>query len=267
MPRISPHAVVTCPENLADDVVVGAFSYIGPKVYIGPGTRVDNNVVLIGRVSIGKENHIYPFAVIGSEDESQTGQIVIGDRNMIREHTVVLPGQANGSAETYIGNDNLLMTGCLISSDAKISDNIVLGNYSHVGDRAFIQSHVWASAFTGISPDVTVGRYSFTSGYAGVDRNAPPYAMLLGFPFQVRGVNTENLKRCGFKEKTIADLKEAFRAIFDGADRSVADEALVEWGRRSDLDEHLRYLVDFLAGRTGGGCGCGCDDRPGKKGC
>ena len=43
MPNISPHAVVMAPANLAGDVVVGAFAYVGPHVRIEAGSRVDNN--------------------------------------------------------------------------------------------------------------------------------------------------------------------------------------------------------------------------------
>jgi len=246
MPQISPHAVVTCPENLADDVVVGAFAYVGPRVRIGAGTRVGNNVALDGDVRIGRDNHISPFAVIGEADDekSPAGCVVIGDRNKVREHVVVRPGGAG--AATRVGSDCLLCTGCYIGPRAQIADRVMLGTYSQLGEGTRLETRVWASAFTGTDPGVTIGRYSFTSGYAGIDRDAPPYAILLGFPFRVRGANTTNLKRCGFPEQAVAGLKEAFRALYDGKHREAHDDAVAEWAARTDLDEHQRYLMDFL---------------------
>jgi UDP-N-acetylglucosamine acyltransferase len=239
------------PENLADDVVVGAFSYVGPLVRIATGARVGNNVTIEGDVLIGGDTHISPFAVIGeaNEDKSPAGRIVIGERNKVREHVVIRSGAAASNAATSVGNDCLLCTGSYVGPGAQIANRVMLGTYSQLGEGARLEARVWASAFTGADPGVTVGQYSFTSGYAGIDRDAPPYAILLGFPFRVRGANTTNLKRCGFPEKVIDGLKDAFRALYDGKHRDVHDDALAEWAARTDLDEHQRYLVDFLVRR------------------
>lgn len=254
MPQISPHAVVARPENLAEDVVVGAFAYIGPEVHVGPGSRVDNNAALDGSTRIGRNTHIYPFAAIGhaGQDPAARGQVVIGDRNMIREHAVIHPGSRADSA-TLIGSDTLISIGCCIGPDVTVADNVMLGTYSQLGQGTRVQQHVWASAFTGTERDVTIGQYSFTSGYAGIDHDAPPYAVCMGFPFRVRGVNVQNLKRCGFDEETIAGLKGIVRALFNGECRQVAPEALADWVARDDLNAHQRYLVEFLADHTPGG--------------
>ncbi len=263
MADISPHAIVQCPANLADDVVVGAFSHVGADVHIGPGTRIANNVTLAGKVRMGRNNHVYPFAVIGQPDPPDRvgGEVVLGDGNRIREHAVICSGR-DGDGQTRIGNDSLIMVGCYIGPDVQIDDSVVLGNYSQLGRGTRAETHVWSAAFTGTRAGVTIGRYTFTSGYAGVDRDAPPYAMLHGSPFRVRGVNTHNLKRCGFREEAIASLKEAFRALFNGEDRGVCAAALAELAGRDDLDEHVRYLVAFL-GRGDSGRGTGGDDQEG----
>ena len=177
---------------------------------------------------------------------------------------MIRPGAGAGAA-TRIGNDSLLSIGCSVGCDVVMDDRVMLGTYSQLADRTRMETHVWASAFTGTYAGVTIGRYSFTSGYAGIDRDAPPYAILLGFPFRVRGVNTHNLKRCGFPEETIAGLKDAFRVLFDGARRQVVQDVVAEWARRTDLDEHQRYLVDFLTRHVRGGDG-DVAHRQGKEG-
>jgi len=245
MPKISPHAIVECAANLADDTVVGPFSYIGPEVHIGSGTRIDGNVTLNGRVQIGADCHIFPFAVVGQVDANGEGAVNVGDRCNIREHAVVRCGVQDG-AGTRVGNDALVMTGCYIGPDARIDDHVVLGNYSYFADRSRVEAHVWAAAFTGAGEGVTIGRYSFTSGYAGIDRDAPPFAVLQGYPFRIRGVNVLNLRRCGFDEKQITRLKEAFRALFDETEGRAADAAVAALAARDDLDEHLQYLAEYL---------------------
>lgn len=253
MPKISPHAIVANPDHLAEDVTVGPFSYIGPDVRIGPGSRVDNNVTIDGRVEIGGGCHIYPYAVVGQAgvNGEAAGTITIGDRNRIREHSVICVGAEADGPGTRIGSDNLLMTGCFVGADATVGDHVVLGNYSALAERTCVEQHVWAAAFTGAEADVTIGRYSFTSGYAGIDRDAPPFAMLQGYPFRVRGVNTLNLRRCGFTDEQINGLKDAFRTLFDAGDGP--DKPTVEaMAARDDLDEHQRRLVEFLLNHLNG---------------
>ena len=51
------------------DVEIGPFCVIGPHVRIGRGTRLENNVTIMGHVTIGEHNHIYPGVVIGGEPQ------------------------------------------------------------------------------------------------------------------------------------------------------------------------------------------------------
>ncbi|MFW6154700.1 MAG: hypothetical protein ACOC95_05740 [Planctomycetota bacterium] len=252
MPIVSPHAVVDCPAQLADDVVVGPFAHVGPDVHIGPGTRVEGNVTLLGDVRIGAACHIYSFAVIGHTDADgrSGGQVRIGDRCNIREHAVIRGGDPDAGAPTTLGTDNLVMTGCFIGEHARVGANAVLGNYSQLERGAVIEDRVWAAAFTGVSAGVTIGRYSFTSGYAGIHRDAPPYAVLQGFPFRVRGVNALNLRRWKVDEAQISRLKTLFRDLYDDTD-TPARSVLRDAAARDDLDEHERYLVRYLTERNG----------------
>ncbi|NLF32963.1 MAG: hypothetical protein GX591_19020 [Planctomycetes bacterium] len=252
MPIVSPHAVVECPANLAEGVVVGPFAHIGPDVHIGAGTRVEGNVTLVGDVRIGAACHIYPFAVVGHADEDgrSGGQVRVGDRCNIREHAVIRGGDVAAGKPTALGTDNLVMTGCYIGEHVQVGCNTVLGNYSQLESGAVIEDRVWAAAFTGVSAGVTVGRYSFTSGYAGIHRDAPPYAVLQGFPFRVRGVNTLNLRRWQIDEEQINRLKAVFRDLYEDTDAPVRS-VLHALAARTDLDEHERYLVSYLMERNG----------------
>ena len=81
--RIAPTAIVDSSAELDDDVEIGHYCVIGPKVAIGRGTRLQNNVTIAGRTAIGRFNHIFPYAVIGNEpqDLSYRGsdtEVVIG---------------------------------------------------------------------------------------------------------------------------------------------------------------------------------------------
>src|SRR5215217_3513067 len=97
MPHVEPSAVVDPRAELDDDVRVGPFCVVGPQARIGRGTQLINSVTVIGKVSIGEHNRIFPGAVIGGEpqDISYRGsetEVVIGDQNVIREGVTINRG-------------------------------------------------------------------------------------------------------------------------------------------------------------------------------
>src|SRR5271157_569501 len=70
--------------DIADDVEIGPYCVIGPDVKIGQGTRLIAHVCLVGHTTLGENNIVHPFAVIGGEpqDYSYKGQptrVEIGD--------------------------------------------------------------------------------------------------------------------------------------------------------------------------------------------
>ncbi len=92
--HIADHVSIDPRAEIDDDVEIGPFCVIGPHVQIGRGTRLDSSVTLMGHVTIGQHNHIYPGVVIGGEpqDISYRGsdtQVVIGDHNIIREGVTI----------------------------------------------------------------------------------------------------------------------------------------------------------------------------------
>ena len=59
MTQIHPSAIVDSQAELAEDVVVGPFCLVGPKVCIGVGTVLRSHVVVEGSTTIGARNVIY----------------------------------------------------------------------------------------------------------------------------------------------------------------------------------------------------------------
>jgi len=249
MPNISPQAVIETTEPIPEDVQIGPFTYIGPQVRIGPGCIIDNNVTITGRTTLGAKNHVFPMAVIGTtEDGSDAGECYIGQANAIREHVTIYAG--SGKA-TRIGNDNLIMIASQIGGGATVGDHGIFDNLTQLGPGCLIEDYVRTGAFSSIEADVAVGAYTFTVGYVLVDRNAPPFATIQGRPFRVRGVNAENLRRCGFGDDDIRALKAAFRELFNDQGRSVNTEALRRIAEKGKSNPHVMRLVKFLQANHG----------------
>ncbi len=244
MPTISRYATVET-ARLADDVVVGAFSYIGPEVTIGSGCVIADNVTITGRTSLDKDNHVFPMAVIGAPTtEGADNVCIIGQANRIREHVVIAPGV---TGVTRIDNDCLIMIGTRIGESATIGSHVVLANCTTIGDRAVLEDYVRGSAFPVVDDGVRVGEYSFMKGYAHIDCDAPRFAMLEGDPYRVRGINTHNLQQCGFGKDDIRDLKHAYREIYDGDRREPNRRVLARMLADKKLNQLVRRAAEAIA--------------------
>ncbi|HEX4938477.1 MAG TPA: acyl-[acyl-carrier-protein]--UDP-N-acetylglucosamine O-acyltransferase, partial [Candidatus Kapabacteria bacterium] len=64
---IHPQAIVDPKAQLAADVSVGPWTYIGPDVQIDSGTRIESHVVIKGPTRIGKNNRIFQFSSVGED--------------------------------------------------------------------------------------------------------------------------------------------------------------------------------------------------------
>ncbi len=250
MPQISDKAVVASTARIAPDVAIGPFAYVGPEVEIRAGSRIDSNASVTGRTVLGEKTHIFPQAVVGtSEGGDGGGRCVIGQANDVREHATIYGGS---DEPTRVGDGNLVMIACEIGPGASVGDHGVFANCTHVGARAVLEDYVRTSGFATIRRDAVVGAYAFIAGHAVIERHAPPFSMVQGFPFRVRGVNSELLRRCGFADADIQALRAAFRELFnDHADHArpaakLADELIA--------NPNVARLVEFLE-RHGGESG------------
>ena len=127
--QIDPGAVID------EHVAIGPYSVIGAEVTIGAGTVIGPHVVIEGPTTIGRDNRISQFSSIGGapQDKKFAGErteLVIGDRNLVREFVTISRGTGTGGGITRIGNDNWLLAYVHIAHDCKIGNHVVFSNYS-----------------------------------------------------------------------------------------------------------------------------------------
>lgn len=255
MAKISQLSEVHPSADLADDVEIGPFCMVGPNVRIGPGCRLHNNVTVIGHTTIGCENEMYPFVVIGTapQDLKYRGgdtRVEIGDRNTFREYVTVHPGTEAGGEVTRVGSDSLFMVGSHVAHDCLLGDKVMLGNFCQLAGHVCMEPNSVISAMSGVHHFVTVGRYSFVGGLTAVKRDIPPFTIFYGQPGEVRGVNEVGMSRHGFAPEQVAAVKKAYRKLFCGGNNQLQQiEALEAEG---DLDENVAYLCRFLRASTEG---------------
>jgi UDP-N-acetylglucosamine acyltransferase len=220
--RVHATAVVDRRAELGDGVEVGAYCVVHAGAVLGAGCVLHNHVTVYGGVTMGRENVVFPHAVIGAEPQDLKYQggattVVIGERNKFREQATVHRGTEVGGGVTRIGSDGLFMVGSHIAHDCVIEDRVVIANGTMLGGHCLVESGAGIGGAVGVHHFVTVGTLSFVGGMSRVTRDVPPYVVVEGAPAEVRKVNTTALERAKWGADEIEAMKLAYRALFEEA--------------------------------------------------
>jgi UDP-N-acetylglucosamine acyltransferase len=249
---------------IEDEVHIGPFCVVGPDVRIGRGTRLENNVTLMGRVTLGEYNHVYPGTVIGGEpqDISYGGsdtQVIVGDYNRIRECVTINRGSEKEDGITCVGSHNFLMACSHVAHDCHVGSHCILTNAVLLGGHVHMHDHATLSGAVAVHHFATIGSYAFVAGCCAVRHDVPPYMLAEGFPARPRCINVVALKRNNFAPEVINALAEAHRLLYRakvGLDR--AREIL----RGNDmLVPDVNHLLSFLQFQREGRHGRGREAR------
>jgi len=248
--ELHPRAVVETGAVLGPGSCIGPGAFVGPEVQLGANVRVGANAVLTGRLTIGDDVRIEPCAVLGAEpqdlafdggDGGDTG-VVIGDRAWIREG-VTVHRATRGGTDTVVGDDVLLMANshvahdCRVESGAILSNGVLLAGHVHVGPRALLSGNAVVHQF------VRIGTLAIVGGASRVNRDVPPYAMLVG-DSRLRGLNRVGLERAGVDATSRAELRELYRILRTSPNPVQALEAVGRRARTPEGMELLRFLSE-----------------------
>ena len=216
---IHESAVISSRARVHEDVSIGPYSIIGADVEVGPGTRIESHVVLKGPCVIGRDNHIFQFASLGDDPQDkkyagESTQLVIGDRNTIREYCSFNRGTVQDEGITRLGRDNWIMAyshiahDCVVGNHTVFANNTTLAGHVHIGDWAIL------GGFTGVHQHCHIGAHTLTGIFTAVTKDIPAYVLASGRPAVPRGINAEGLKRRGFSSDQISNVREAYRVLY-----------------------------------------------------
>ncbi|MGN2242148.1 acyl-ACP--UDP-N-acetylglucosamine O-acyltransferase [Frateuria sp. GZRR33] len=242
--QIDPGAVI------GRNVTIGAYSVIGAEVEIGEGTVVGPHVVIEGPTRIGRENRISQFASIGgaAQDKKFSGErteLVIGDRNLIREFVTINRGTGEGGGITRIGDDNWLLAYVHIAHDCQVGNRVVFSNYSALAGHVEIGDWVIVSGYAGVHQFCKVGAHAFIGMGCLVGSDVPPFVMMANEQHgRPRGINSEGLKRRGFDAPRISAIKRAYRTLYMAG--LSLPEARAQLETQAQDSDDVREMLAFL---------------------
>ena len=253
MTAIHATALVDPGAELDSSVTVGPYTVIGPHVRVGAGTTIGPHCVLEGHTTIGRDNRIFQFNSLGAipQDKKYAGEpceLVIGDRNTVREFCTFNIGSPGDRGVTRVGNDNWLMAYVHLAHDCVVGDHTIFANntqlagHVHVGDWAIL------GGFTVVHQFVKIGAHSMTAMCALLFADLPPFVMCQGQPAQARAMNYEGLRRRGFSPARLAAVKAMHKALYrdnltlDAARQAIENLRQISPEALSDINMMLSFL-------------------------
>lgn len=258
--NISKFAVVDPKAEIASDVEIGPFCVIGPRAKIGRGTKLHNNVTILGCVEIGEDNEISPNAVLGGnpQDVSYQGtetKVVIGDRNVIRECVTINRASEKEDGYTRVGSDCYFMGNVHIAHDCNVGDRVIIGHGTMLGGHVHVDHHATLSGAVAITHYASVGSYTFVGGASRVLQDIAPFMLADGNPARPRCVNIVALKRNDFDQTIVNALNEAYRLLYRA--RVGLRNVREIMSAKSEMLPEIKHLLDVVevsqTGRHGRG--------------
>jgi len=259
MSNIHPTAIVEPGAELDPSVVVGPYSIVREHVRVGRGSTIGPHCVIEGRTTIGSDNRIFQFCSIGAvpQDKKYAGEdteLVIGDRNVIREFCTFNLGVPQAGGITRVGSDNWIMAYTHIAHDCEVGSHTTLANNTTLGGHVQLGDWVTIGGLTGIHQFVKIGAHAMAGFGSAVTQDVPPYMMVDGNPLAVRGFNIEGLRRRGFGPERLAAVKQMHRLLYRNgltfAEACTAIAALA--GEMPEAAGDVEMMSEFLSQATRG---------------
>lgn len=256
---IHPTAVVDPGAQVDSLVGIGPYAVIGPHVRIGAGTTVGPHTVIEGHTTIGRDNRIFQFASIGAanQDKKYQGEpteLVVGDRNTIREFVTLHVGTVQDKGVTRVGDDNWIMAYSHIAHDCEVGNRTTLANNTTLAGHVQLGDWVTIGGLTGIHQFVKVGAHAMVGFQSAVSQDVPPFMLVDGNPLAVRGMNVVGLRRRDFSAERIAAVKQMHRLLYrEGRTLDDARAAIAKLAETTpEAAADVALMGDFLAAATRG---------------
>lgn len=249
MSKIHASAVVDDGAALGADVTVGPFCVVGPNVTLGDNVQLHSHVVIDGRTSVGAGTQIFPFASIGlipqdMKYKGEESELIIGERNAIREYVTMNPGTADGGMITRVGSDCLFMAGSHVAHDCIVGNNVILANNATLAGHVEVGDFAIIGGLAAVHQFARIGRHAFIGGMSGVENDVIPYCMVVGDRARLSGLNIVGLKRRSFSKESIHKLRTAYRMLF--AEEGTLSERIDDvMGMYKDHPE-IMEIVSFM---------------------
>ena len=221
---------------------------------LAAGTTVGPHCVIEGHTTIGRDNRIFQFNSLGAipQDKKYAGEpceLVIGDRNTIREFCTFNIGSPGDIAKTVVLE---MTTGswptCTLAHDCVVGNNTIFANNSQLAGHVHVDDWVILGGFTVVHQFVRIGAHAMTAMCSTLFADVPPFVMCQGQPAGARSMNFEGLRRRGWTPERISGVKAIHKALYrDDLTLEQAKARIRELGvERAETAPDVAMMLAFL---------------------
>jgi len=257
---IHPTAVIYPGAQIDEGVEIGPHAVIGQNVKIGKGTRIGASAVIDGWTTIGENNRISQLASVGAppQDIKYKGEpttLEIGNNNVIREFVTMHCGSPSGTGKTIVGNSNMFMSYSHIAHDCIVGNNVIMANSATLAGHVMVENNVIFGGLCAVHQFTRIGEFAMIGGGTMIGQDILPYTIATSEErraAKLRGLNLIGLKRNGFSEDLIRDIKTMYKTIVLSGlklpDAVVRIRNLVKQSPQRD------HVLEFIEGTKRGIC-------------
>jgi UDP-N-acetylglucosamine acyltransferase len=236
-------------------VSIHATAIIEDGVRLGAGCVVHAHALIKRHSVLGDGVVVHAFAVVGGDpqylkfDPATVSGVRLGAGTVVREHVTINRSIHAGQA-TLVGARCFLMANAHVGHDSVVADDVVLANNVMLAGHVSVGCHTFVGGGAGLHQFCRIGEGVIVAGLARIAQDVPPFVMAAERN-EIIGLNLIGLKRRGFGRPAIAEIKEAFRAVYftTGNIREVASRALD--GGAFSTPEARQFLAFFTEGKRG----------------
>jgi UDP-N-acetylglucosamine acyltransferase len=252
--NIHATAIIDSRAEIDSTVTVGPYTVIGPHVKVAGGTVFGPHCVIEGHTTIGRDNRIFQFVSLGSvnQDLKYAGEpceLIIGDRNTIREYSTYHIGTVQGGGVTRLGDDNWMMAYTHLAHDCQVGSRTIFANNAQIAGHVAVGDWAILGAYTCVHQFVRIGAHGMTAMGTVLLADQPPFVMSGGNPATARSMNFEGLRRRGFSAERINAVKAMHRALY--RDGLTLEQARLAIGKldsgQAGVAVDIKMMLDFLS--------------------
>ncbi len=246
--NVHPTAIVSPKAQLGSHVDVGPFAIIGDGCEVGDGCVISARATLERDVRLAPRVKIGIGSVIGGAPqdlkyEGEPTTVEIGEESVVREYSTINRGTSQ-SFKTTVGSHCLLMSYVHVAHDCHIGNGVIMANGVQLAGHVTVDDKATISGLSAVHQFVHIGRFSFIGGCSRVSKDIPPFLKAVGNPLKLYGLNGVGLRRNGFPEDVVRELKRAYRLFF----RSDLNLTQAMQSAETDLEQfpEVAELVRFV---------------------
>ncbi|GFS43301.1 bacterial transferase hexapeptide repeat-containing protein [Actinidia rufa] len=193
---IHPAAIVHPGAVVGQGVSIGPFCTVGSSAKLGNACHLYPGSHIFGNTELGDHCILMTGAVVG---DGLPGRTVIGCNNVVGHHSVV-GIKCQDMKYKVIGDNNLIMGSCHIAHDCKVGSYNIFANNTLLAGHVVVEDYAHTAGATVVHQFCRIGSFSFIGGGSVVSQDIPKYMMVSGERAELRGLNLEGLRRCGFSD-------------------------------------------------------------------